>query len=32
MRTSDFDYELPEELIAQEPSQVRGEDRMLAGP
>ena len=29
MRTSDFDYELPQELIAQEPSQVRGEDRML---
>ena len=29
MRTSDFDYELPAELIAQEPSQVRGEDRML---
>ena len=29
MRTSDFDYELPEELIAQEPSQVRGADRML---
>ncbi len=29
MLTSDFDYELPEELIAQEPSQVRGADRML---
>ena len=29
MRTSDFDYELPEELIAQEPSRVRGADRML---
>ena len=29
MRTSDFDYELPEELIAQEPSLVRGADRML---
>ena len=29
MRTADFDYDLPEELIAQEPSQVRGEDRML---
>ena len=29
MRTSDFDYELPAELIAQEPSPVRGEDRML---
>ena len=29
MRTADFDYELPEELIAQEPSQVRGADRML---
>ena len=29
MRTSDFDYELPEDLIAQEPSQVRGADRML---
>ena len=29
MRTSDFDYELPAELIAQEPSQERGADRML---
>ena len=29
MLTSDFDYELPEDLIAQEPSQVRGADRML---
>ncbi len=29
MHISDFDYELPEELIAQEPAQVRGSDRML---
>ena len=29
MRTADFDYDLPEELIAQEPSRVRGADRML---
>ena len=29
MNTSDFDYDLPEELIAQEPSPVRGGSRML---
>ncbi|MEM2870128.1 MAG: tRNA preQ1(34) S-adenosylmethionine ribosyltransferase-isomerase QueA [Thermoplasmata archaeon] len=29
MDTRDFDYELPPELIAQEPSASRGEDRLL---
>jgi len=29
MKTSDFDYELPEELIAQEPAAVRDQCRML---
>ncbi|MDO5441927.1 MAG: tRNA preQ1(34) S-adenosylmethionine ribosyltransferase-isomerase QueA [Bacillota bacterium] len=29
MNVSDFDYELPEELIAQEPSEVRDECRLL---
>lgn len=29
MHTSDFDYQLPEELIAQYPPAVRGESRML---
>jgi S-adenosylmethionine:tRNA ribosyltransferase-isomerase len=29
MRTSDFDYALPSELIAQTPSPVRGESRLL---
>ena len=29
MRTSDFDYELPQELIAQEPAPVRDACRML---
>jgi len=29
LRTSDFDYELPPELIAQTPSAVRGESRLL---
>ena len=29
-RVSDFDFELPEELIAQEPPAVRGTSRMLA--
>ncbi len=29
MRTSDFDYELPEELIAQRPPERRGESRMM---
>ncbi len=29
MQTSDFSYELPEELIAQEPPQQRGASRML---
>jgi S-adenosylmethionine:tRNA ribosyltransferase-isomerase len=28
-QVSDFNYDLPEELIAQEPSEVRGESRML---
>lgn len=30
LRTSDFDYELPSELIAQEPPPIRGESRLLA--
>jgi S-adenosylmethionine:tRNA ribosyltransferase-isomerase len=30
MRTADFDYQLPEELIAQFPTGTRGESRMLA--
>lgn len=29
MRTSDFDYHLPAELIAQEPSRERGDSRLL---
>ena len=29
MQTSDFDYELPQELIAQKPPQQRGESRMM---
>lgn len=29
MRTSDFDYQLPEELIAQSPPENRGDSRML---
>lgn len=29
MRTSDFDYDLPEELIAQRPPERRGESRMM---
>ncbi len=29
MKTSDFDYHLPPELIAQEPSRVRGDSRLL---
>ena len=29
MRTSDFDYQLPEELIAQSPPEKRGDSRML---
>ena len=29
MRTDDFDYNLPEELIAQEPAAVRDECRLL---
>lgn len=30
MRTSDFDYHLPEEMIAQFPPEKRGDSRMLA--
>jgi S-adenosylmethionine:tRNA ribosyltransferase-isomerase len=30
LRVSDFDYDLPEELIAQQPPPVRGTSRMLA--
>ena len=29
MKTSDFRFDLPEELIAQRPSEVRGRDRLL---
>ena len=29
MKSSDFDYHLPKELIAQYPSEKRGEDRLL---
>ncbi len=29
MKTSDFDYELPSELIAQQPPAVRGQSRLL---
>jgi len=29
MKTSDFDYDLPEELIAQRPPEHRGESRMM---
>lgn len=29
MRTSDFDYDLPEELIAQHPPEQRGDSRMM---
>ena len=29
MRVSDFDFELPEELIAQHPPRQRGESRLL---
>jgi len=29
MKLSDFDYNLPQELIAQYPSEVRGDDRLL---
>ncbi len=32
MKTSDFDYELPPELIAQSPSPVRGDSRLLVIP
>lgn len=32
MKTSDFDYNLPEELIAQFPSETRGGDRLLVAP
>ncbi len=32
LRTSDFDYHLPDELIAQEPSATRGESRLLVIP
>jgi S-adenosylmethionine:tRNA ribosyltransferase-isomerase len=30
MKTDDFDFDLPEELIARYPSDVRGHDRLLA--
>jgi S-adenosylmethionine:tRNA ribosyltransferase-isomerase len=29
MKTSDFNYELPQELIAQEPPKVRGSEKMM---
>jgi S-adenosylmethionine:tRNA ribosyltransferase-isomerase len=29
LRTSDFEYDLPPELVAQEPTSVRGESRLL---
>ena len=29
MKTSDFNFELPEELIAQNPSEIRGQDKLL---
>lgn len=29
MKTSDFNYELPEELIAQTPSEKRDESRLM---
>ena len=29
MRTADFDYSLPEELIAQNPPEHRGDSRMM---
>ena len=29
MLTKDFYFDLPDELIAQEPSEKRGEDRLL---
>lgn len=29
MQLSDFDFSLPQELIAQEPSAIRGEDRLM---
>jgi S-adenosylmethionine:tRNA ribosyltransferase-isomerase len=29
MKTSDFNYELPEELIARYPSENRGDDRLM---
>jgi S-adenosylmethionine:tRNA ribosyltransferase-isomerase len=32
MRTADFDFDLPDELIAQRPSIVRGESRLLVLP
>ena len=32
MRTSDFDFDLPEELIAQRPSAERGQSRLLVLP
>ena len=32
MRISEFDYELPEELIAQEPAEPRDASRLLALP
>jgi S-adenosylmethionine:tRNA ribosyltransferase-isomerase len=32
MDVADFDFELPDELIAQEPPAVRGESRLLVAP
>src|SRR4029453_15089988 len=32
LRTSDFDFELPEELIAQRPPEERGPSRFLGPP
>ena len=29
MKTSDFNFDLPEELIAQHPSGVRGQDKLM---
>ena len=29
MKTSDFNFDLPEELIAQKPSGIRGNDKLM---